>query len=115
MGASDEADHLLIAARKDLRAPQGMFVSDAFADEIFGFRSQQAAEKALRAQLTPHDVEYPRAHCLCLLLALLGNRDQDISSYLELIELNPYASQYRYEVFDDLGSPIDRNETTQLV
>lgn len=39
------------AGTKDLRALQGMSDPDVFADEVFGFHAQQAAEKALKAWL----------------------------------------------------------------
>jgi len=42
MAGSDEARHLLAAARKDWNALHGMTDSQVFADEIFGFHAQQA-------------------------------------------------------------------------
>jgi HEPN domain-containing protein len=65
----EEAYLLLTAASRDLRALQGMTDPGVFADEIFGFHAQQAAEKALKAWLSALDVEYPRTHDLTMLLS----------------------------------------------
>ncbi len=35
---------------------------EVFADEVFGFQAQQAAEKTLKAWLTVLGLEYPRRH-----------------------------------------------------
>jgi HEPN domain-containing protein len=83
-------------------------------DEVFGFHAQQAAEKALKAWLTLLKDEYPKTHDLSLLLTLLETRGQDVTPYLELIELNPFAVQYRYGAFDDL-STLDRRATCELI
>jgi len=115
MGAYEEARHLLTAALKDLRALQGMSDPDVFADEVFGFHAQQAAEKALKAWLAVSDVEYPRTHDLSLLLTVLEAQGQDVVPYSDLVELNPYSVQYRYAAFEDLGSPLDRCAVQKLV
>ncbi len=115
MGACEEARYLLAAALKDLRALQGMSDSDVFADEVFGFHAQQAAEKALKAWLAGFDIEYPRTHDLSLLLTLLKEQGQDVARYLDLVELNPSAVQYRYAAFEDLGSLLDRSAVQNLV
>ncbi|MEO0455124.1 MAG: HEPN domain-containing protein [Cyanobacteria bacterium P01_A01_bin.114] len=44
-----QAKALLQAALRDLKALRGMTDAQIFADEIFGFHGQQAAEKALKA------------------------------------------------------------------
>lgn len=62
MASFEEACLLLAAANRDFRALRGMTDSSVFADEIFGFHAQQAAEKALKAWLAVLDVEYPRTH-----------------------------------------------------
>lgn len=65
--------------------------------------AQQAAEKALKAWLAFLDVQYPRTHNLTLLLGLLEANGQDVSGFEDMVELNPYAVQYRYEAFDENG------------
>ena len=108
MAASEEARQLLAAARKDWRALEGMTDPDVFADEIFGFHAQQAAEKALKAWLALLGAEYPRTHDLSLLLNALGHHGQNVEPLYELIEFNAYAVQYRYEAFEEVGRPLDR-------
>lgn len=108
MAASDEARQLLAAARNDWRAMEGMADPGVFADEIFGFHAQQAVEKALKAWLALLDIEYPRTHDLSLLLNILQDHGQSVASLYEMIELNAYAVQYRYEAFDAVGDPLDR-------
>lgn len=108
MADSDEALHLLAAARKDWRALTGMADPSVFADEVFGFHAQQAVEKALKAWLAALGVEYPRTHDLSLLLEGLREDGQPVGPFDGLVEFNPYAVQFRYEAFDELGSPLDR-------
>lgn len=33
----------------------------------------------------------------------------------ELIEFNPYAVQYRYEAFEEVGTPLDRSTVVDSV
>ena len=106
MAASDEARQLLAAAYKDWRALDGMADPNTFAEEIFGFHAQQAVEKSLKAWLALLGVEFPRTHDLTLLLSTLETRDQNVESLQELIEYNPYAVQYRYEAFEEVGDEI---------
>lgn len=108
MAAFEEALLLLSAAHRDLRALRGMFDAHVFVDEIFGFHAQQAVEKALKAWLAFFDVQYPRTHDLTLLLSLLEANGQDVNGFQDLVELNPYAVQYRYEAFDEMSGSIDR-------
>ena len=108
MAAFEEALLLLSAAHRDLRALRGMFDAHVFVDEIFGFHAQQAVEKALKAWLAFFDVQYPRTHDLTLLLSLLEVNGQDVNGFQDLVELNPYAVQYRYEAFDEMSGSIDR-------
>ncbi len=91
MAIYEEASLLLAAAKKDLRALQGMLNPAVFADEIFGFHAQQAVEKALKAWLAFLDVQYPRTHDLTLLLTLLEAHGQEVSDFQDMTELNPYA------------------------
>jgi HEPN domain-containing protein len=115
MAGSDEAQHLLIAAQKDLNALNGMTDNEVFADEIFGFHAQQAAEKALKAWLSLLGVEYPKTHDLTLLLNELHSHGQNVEHLDDLVEFNPYAVQFRYEAFDELGSSLDRNAVKKQI
>ncbi|MCL6614250.1 MAG: HEPN domain-containing protein [Firmicutes bacterium] len=115
MAPSDEARQMLAAAYKDWRALVGMGDPKVFADEIFGFHTQQAVEKALKAWLASLGLEYPRTHDLSLLLNMLKDHGQDVESLFDLIEFNPYAVQYRYEAFDEIGDPLDRNAVSARI
>ncbi|MHC4441954.1 MAG: HEPN domain-containing protein [Planctomycetota bacterium] len=115
MAACDEARQLLSAANKDWRALYGMGDPDVFADEIFGFHAQRAVEKALKAWLSLLGVEYPITHDLTLLLSILQENGQKVKALYELIEFNPYAVQYRYEAFEEVGSPLDRTAVTARI
>lgn len=79
MSDSKQARVLLEAARRDLRALEGMRDSAVFADEIFGFHAQQAAEKLLKAWLAIEGVLYPRTHDLDHLLRLLEQHGAQLS------------------------------------
>ena len=69
-----EAANLLRRAEMDLNAAPGMGDPVAFADEAFGGRVQQTAEKSLKSWLALHGVKYPRTHDLALLSRLLGEQ-----------------------------------------
>jgi len=115
MAGSDEAQHLLAAARKDWKALHGMTDSEVFADEIFGFHAQQAVEKALKSWLSFLGIEYPKTHDLSFLLNDLQSHGQNVEHLEDLVEFNPYAVQFRYEAFDELGSPLDRDAVKNQV
>lgn len=105
---------MLEKARDDLNALRGMahpslFGTDFFSDEIFGFHAQQAVEKALKAWLSFCGRTYPRTHDLMTLIQELDAMGEDVNFLDELLELNPFAVQYRYETMDDdEEEPMDR-------
>ena len=99
---------LLDAALRDLKALKGMLDRDTFADEIFGFHVQQAAEKALKAWLSYLAVDFPYTHDLSLLLQKLGDLECDVAEFWELLEFNLFAVQLRYEALATADEPIDR-------
>ena len=114
MTQRNRARLFLIMAHKDARALQAM-TDEAFAVEIFGFHAQQAVEKALKAWLEHLGGIAPITHNLVLLISMLGDLNQDISSWLDLIALNAYAVQYRYEQFVSQTDELDRNKTVELI
>ena len=59
-----QARTLFGAATRDLSAIRGMFDSEVFADEIFGFHVQQAAEKLCKDWIALLGKEYPFIHDL---------------------------------------------------
>lgn len=93
----DEARQLLAAAHRD-RSALAILARDPDAPlEIELFLAQQALEKAYKAVLALHGVEYRRTHDLLLLESLVGNAG--LASPIEhslLARLGPYAVGFRY-------------------
>ena len=71
----EQAQLLLTAAQRDLSALAGMSDATVFADEIFGFLVQQAAEKLFKAWLTLLGETFPATHNLARLLEMLSAHD----------------------------------------
>ncbi|CAN5859303.1 hypothetical protein BH20GEM1_BH20GEM1_00820 [soil metagenome] len=112
----DHARLLLGMARKDLRALGAMLDGDAFAEEIFGFHAQQAAEKSIKAWLTLIGRSYPRTHDLGALLELLAVPRENVPGEAwELVELTDFAVQLRYESFEYDDEPLDRPSVVRQV
>lgn len=109
-----EACTLIGAAERDISALRGMHDTDVFADEIFGFHVQQAAEKLLKAWLALLGEVYPLTHDLDLLLDLLQKRASDSTRFRNLVEFVPYAVQFRYDVDPD-PEALDRVSALQGV
>jgi hypothetical protein len=82
-------------------------------DGIVGFHAQQAAEKALKAWLTILGIDFPRTHDLSLLIHELDGGGVEVTSLWELLTLNPFAVQLRYEILDD--EPLDHGATLEQV
>ena len=110
MSGLDDARVLLGAAERDLRALRGMEDTVVFADEIAGFHAQQAAEKLFKVWLILLGEPYPLTHDLDHLLRLVERREPDAERFEDLIEYNPYAVQFRYEISESESAPIDRQE-----
>jgi HEPN domain-containing protein len=65
--------------------------------EAVSFHSQQAAEKALKAVLVWHQVEFPKTHDIQRLLDLLAGVDADVAcAAADAAELTPFGVEYRY-------------------
>lgn len=97
MSDDKQARELLRAAGRDISALRGMNDPDVFANEIFGFHTQQAAEKLLKAWLALLGEVYPLTHNLELLLSILQDRGAEIEEWKQLVEYTPYAGRIRYE------------------
>jgi HEPN domain-containing protein len=116
MSGVEHAREMVILAQRDLKALQGMFDADTFADEIFGFHAQQAVEKALKAWLTVVGVEYPRTHDLEELLGLLEEHAEPIlEAFYDLVDLTDFAVQFRYRIFEDAEGRLNRRVMIQQV
>jgi len=95
-------------------AVQAMLDTESFSDDIFGFQAQQALEKLLKSWLCIVGLRFPHTHDLELLIRLLEENNCIVPPcFQQLIDLNDFAVQFRYEVFDD--EPIDRTEIIKTV
>ena len=92
----DRAWELVELAREDLIAAKATLATGEAA-RVVCFHAQQAAEKALKALLTSHDLDYPWRHDLKELLSFgLADWPALTSWTLALDALTPYAVQTRY-------------------
>jgi HEPN domain-containing protein len=114
MNDVEHAKSLLEMARGDLNSLRGMTAANTtsteefFSDEIFGFHAQQAAEKCLKAWLAARGRLYPRTHDLMALIEVLNDAGENTTSLDALVDLNPFAVQYRYESLDSDDDELDR-------
>ncbi|MEO7913151.1 MAG: HEPN domain-containing protein, partial [Roseiflexaceae bacterium] len=60
----------------------GMTEDERLLPEILAFHAQQAAEKALKALLVHHQVEFPRTHVIALLINLCGQAGYQVPEEL---------------------------------
>jgi len=101
------AQSLFDLASNNVKALKAMHDAEVFSDEIFGFQAQQAIEKLLKSWLSLAGLSYARTHDLELLIQLLSQAGQKVPlCFANLVDLNDFAVQFRYEVFDD--EAIDR-------
>lgn len=95
---TEEAERLLRLAERDYRS------FSILADHPDGdagaacFHAQQCVEKALKAVLTLHQVDFPRTHNLEVLAGLVvGLGVASPVPLMDLRRLNPYAVNFRYD------------------
>lgn len=110
MNAIEHAERLLLMAEKDLQALRSLASPESAADEIFGFHAQQVVEKSLKAWLTALGGSYGRTHDIRLLLRGVREFGVEVEPWLDLMELNVYAVQFRYEPLDFETEAIDRKQ-----
>jgi len=109
-----EARTLFEAAERDLSALRSMHDSTVFADEIFGFHAQQAAEKLLKAWLTRLGESYPLTPNISRLVRLLQDHDATATRFRSLNEYSfYYAVQFRRGPSDFDEIPLNRDEALQ--
>ena len=74
--------------------------SEKVSDEIFGFHCQQAAEKLLKAVASEMGIRFRKTHDLRELLDLLSDHGNPIPSHLiDIDQLTPYGTLFRYDIF----------------
>ena len=110
-----QAAALVEAAKRDISALRGMGDEAVFADEIFGFHVQQAAEKLCKAWVASLGTIYPLTHNLESLLDLLQERGVTAAQFWPLTEYTPFAGRIRYEFSDLAVEPIDREDAVRHV
>ena len=98
MSLPDRPRELLALAEKDYQAALILAHADDPQTDAAGFHLQQAVEKSLKAWLALKGIDYPRTHDLNPLLGLLEDQDENIEPFWSLLELNPFAVQFRYEL-----------------
>ncbi|MDQ6632770.1 MAG: HEPN domain-containing protein [Verrucomicrobiota bacterium] len=109
MNEIEHCSSLLGMAQKDLNAMSAMEDSKLFAEEIFGFHTQQAVEKTLKSWLAFLNIEYPFRHDLAELLNLLEQNGAEISGYKKFIIFTPFAVEFRYDS-SDVDEFMDRKK-----
>ena len=98
-------------AEKDFKALINMTDETLFDIEIFGFHAQQTVEKLLKAWLSAIGIKYERTHDLQVLVLLLkDNRQQLPDELVDLENLTDFAVNFRYDVFEIVDAPIERQE-----
>ena len=114
MSDREHAAELLKMARGDLNAVQGMLYPEPivskefFSDEVFGFHAQQAVEKCLKAWIASLGGKYPITHDLMVLLTKLSQLGVNVTDLSPVVDLNPFAVQYRYQSLDNDDEELNR-------
>lgn len=94
----EEAARLLRLARRDQAACKALLGAPGVAQAVALFHAQQAAEKALKAVMCLHGIEYRRTHDLEELAAQLADLWHGPPVHDDgLRRLTPYAVEYRYD------------------
>ena len=91
MSDLEQARVLLEAAERDVSALRGMGDAAVFADEVFGFHAQQAAEKLFKAWLASLGETYPQSHDLAAPLDILTACGTDVARFDEMVDYTRYA------------------------
>lgn len=112
----ENARQLLSLAAEDLRAMEVLKDADQVSARIFGFRAQQAVEKALKAWLSLVGVTYPLTHSLNVLFGLLEDAvGADAHAFSDLATLTPFAVQFRYGAYEEDETEVDRGGLMERV
>ncbi|HZZ28697.1 MAG TPA: HEPN domain-containing protein [Pirellulales bacterium] len=115
MSDLEHAQKLIAMARSDFKALQGMGDVDQFDDAIFGFHAQQAVEKGLKSWIAMLGKRYPKSHDIDALLDIVEQSSEDVTDLMSLVDLYPFAVQFRYEAIDEEDEPLDRADTLRRV
>ena len=95
------ADALLRKAKDDLAMARRLAGDPAIPAWGIGFHLQQAVEKAIKAVLSLHGIEYPRTHSIAVLVDMVSEHDIAVPPQREsLVLLTPFGVLFRY---DEMG------------
>jgi HEPN domain-containing protein len=98
-----EARDWIARAERDILIAERAVSVAPILPEMAAYHAQQAAEKALKAFLTAHDVPFRRTHELVPLLAACLCLDTSLQPLLAAAQtLSPYATRFRYP-----GGPLE--------
>jgi HEPN domain-containing protein len=87
----------LFKARHDLRSARRLFSDEPPILDTAAYHCQQAAEKALKAFLVLHEVQFSKIHLLLPLVEQCIDIDPDFAQLREAAEtLTPFATVFRY-------------------
>lgn len=110
------AKMLLKMAEKDFTTIRKMASDKEYADEIFGFHAQQAVEMAAKALLSIHLIAFEFTHDLETLFdELVEHGCIAQEDFPDLIDLNDFAVQFRYQAFEELNIDLDRKQIVHRV
>lgn len=116
MKPADMARKFLEKAAQDETLLDKVLQDREIADEIIGFHCQQALEKMLKALLTYNGIEFRKTHDLSELMDVLADNGCPIPpEFSELDILNPFAVEYRYNLYLSESSAFDRESARGLV
>ena len=108
-----EIQRWLIKSQHDLGSAQRLMEGDEPYLDVAVYHCQQAAEKAMKALLTYHDIPFEKTHDLTEVLESLIKVEPSLEGWREIAqELTPYAVQFRYP--GDVLEP-ERNEAEQAL
>ena len=108
MSLTDAAMELLTPAERDYQAAVTLAHAENPQPDAAGFHLQQAAEKSLKAWLVLKGIDYPRTHDLNPLLGLLEDQGESVEIFWSLLELNPFAVQFRYELAGEVFTDFEQ-------
>lgn len=114
MAPAEDALLLLRLVERHLGSLRGTLDAASFADEDWGFLAQQTLEKLLKALLVLKAQEPPRSHSLQRLLQELDACGERLTLAPELLELDDFAVQARYDA-DPTPLPADRQRLLELL
>jgi len=85
--------------------------------EVFGFHAQQATEKLIKALLANNAIVFTRTHRLGELVDLATDNGIELPAGIEfLVDLTPYAVEYRYDVTpDESYDELDKDDVLAQV